>query len=261
MHRFTHPGVFTVSVECSTSDWHVTTQRAITIQEPVGEFGVIRCFSRNMSTDGTKCNALNGEPVHIQLMAERGESVRHCRGYLLLINHSVHMIIQKTCPFPLFSSGTNVSYTIQHNDHLVVNSSVDRGITPHNITLNVSAIEKLGHGCHNLTLSASNRVTAHPVSSGLELCLLEPVEGLQASVEVAEESECPDITDLVIGVSLERGAPAKLLFTLIGRRDNMSETRDILNGSIQTYMFSSPLEGTTNHDQIPKSSIVCCFSA
>lgn len=246
MHRFTHPGVFTVSVECSTSDWHVTAQRAITIQEPVREFGVIRCFSRNMSTDGTKCNALNGEPVHIQLMVERGESVRHCGGYLLLINHHVYMIIQKTCPFPLFSSGTNVSYTIQHDDHLVVNSSVDRGITPHNITLNVSAIEKLGHGCHNLTLSASNWVTAHPVSSGLELCLLEPVEGLQASVEVAEEDKCLDITDLVIGVSLERGAPAKLLFTLIGRRDNMSETRDMLNGSIQTYMFSSPLEGTTS---------------
>lgn len=95
MHRFTHAGVFTVGVECSTSDWHVTAQRAITIQEPVGEFGVIRCFSRNMSTDGTKCNALNGEPVHIQVMVERGESVRHCRDSLLLINHLVYMITQK----------------------------------------------------------------------------------------------------------------------------------------------------------------------
>lgn len=87
-------------------------------------------------------------------------------------------------------------------------------------------------------------VSAHPVSSGLELCLLEPVEGLQASVEGAENGDCPDFTDLVIGVSLERGAPAKLLFTLTGRDDTLSENRDMFNGSTQTFAFSSPLEGT-----------------
>lgn len=79
-HKFSLPGVFTVGVECSTSDWHVTAQRAITIQEPVGEFGVINCYSRNMSTNGTKCNALHGSPVQIQVMVERGESVKYCRG-------------------------------------------------------------------------------------------------------------------------------------------------------------------------------------
>lgn len=122
---------------------------------------------------------------------------------------------------------------------------MDRGLAPHNLTLNVSVIGKLGPGCHNLTLSTSNRVSAHPVSSGLELCLLEPVEGLQASVEGAEDGDCPDLTDLVIGVSLERGAPAKLLFTLTGRGDTLSENRDMFNGSTQTFTFSSPLEGTT----------------
>ncbi|XP_075878911.1 polycystin-1-like protein 2 [Nelusetta ayraudi] len=210
MHKFNQPGVFKVSVECSTSEWHVTADSIITVQEPVGEFGVIRCFSGNTSTDGTKCNALSGEPASIQVVVERG---------------------------------TNVSYAIHHGNHLVVNSSVDRGLAPHNLTLNVSVIGKLGPGCHNLTLSASNRVSAHPVSSGLELCLLEPVEGLQASVEGAEDGDCPDLTDLVIGVSLERGAPAKLLFTLTGRGDTLSENRDMFNGSTQTFTFSSPLEG------------------
>ena len=104
-------------------------------------------------------------------------------------------------------------------------------------------LERLGLGCHNLTLTAANRVTAHTVSADLELCLLEPVEGLQASV-VAEEDGCPDSADLTIGVSLERGAPVELLFTLTGARDNVSETRDMLNGSSQAYTFSSPLEGT-----------------
>lgn len=125
---------------------------------------------------------------------------------------------------------------------MVANSSVDRGITPHNITLNARVVEKLGHGCHNLTLTASNRVTAHTVSTDLELCLLEPVEGLRASV-MAEADECPDSTDLIIGVSLERGAPVELLFTLTGEGDTLSQTRDLLNGSLQAYTFSNPLEG------------------
>lgn len=75
MHKFSRPGVFMVGVECATSDWHVTAQKTITIQEPVGEFGVIKCYSRNISTDGTKCNALHDRPVQIQAVVEAGESV------------------------------------------------------------------------------------------------------------------------------------------------------------------------------------------
>ena len=73
IHKFTLPGVFMVGVECTTSDWHVAAQKAITIQEPVGEFKVIRCYSRNESADGGKCNALYGKPVQVQLMVEAGE--------------------------------------------------------------------------------------------------------------------------------------------------------------------------------------------
>ncbi|XP_042342348.1 polycystic kidney disease protein 1-like 2 [Plectropomus leopardus] len=209
MHKFSRPGVFMVAVECTTSDWHVTAQKVITIQEPVGEFGVIKCYSRNTSTGGTKCNALHGRPVQIQVIVE---------------------------------AGTNVSYTIQHEGHSVANSSVERGSTPHNITLSAGVVEKLGHGCHNLTLAASNRVTAHAVSADLELCLLEPVKGLQASV-VAEEDGCPDSPDLIIGVSLEQGAPVELIFTLTGARDSLSETRNMPSGSLQMYTFSNPIEG------------------
>lgn len=73
MHRFNQPGVFAVSVECSTSDWRVTADSIITVQEPVGEFAAIRCFSGNTSTDGTKCSALSGQPARIQVVLERGE--------------------------------------------------------------------------------------------------------------------------------------------------------------------------------------------
>lgn len=139
--------------------------------------------------------------------------------------------------------GTNVSFTIQREDLLVANSSVDRGITPHNITLSESVVEKLGHGCHNLTLTASNMVTAHTVSTDLELCLLEAVGGLQASL-ISEEGECPGSADLLVAVSLEQGAPVRLLFNFTGETDTSSETRDMLNASLQAYTFSSPLEGT-----------------
>ncbi|KAM7406118.1 hypothetical protein PAMP_000517 [Pampus punctatissimus] len=210
IHKFRHPGVFMVGVECTTSDWHVTAQKAITIQEPIGEFGVIKCYSNNISAGGTKCNAHYGRPVQIQVMVE---------------------------------AGTNVTYTFQHEDRLVTKSSVDRGITPQNITLSTSAVEQLGHGCFNLTLTASNRVTAHPVSTELELCLLEPIEGLQASVK-AEDGECPVSTDLIIGVSLERGAPVQLVFSLNGSKETLSKTRDMLNGSFQAYTFTSPIEGS-----------------
>lgn len=126
---------------------------------------------------------------------------------------------------------------------MVANLTVDRGITTHNMTLSTSVTERLGHGCHNLTLTASNKVTVQTVSSQMELCLLEPVEGLQASV-TAGEDECPDSMDLTFNVSLERGEPVELLFTLTGARDNISETRDMRNSSLQAFTFSSPLEGT-----------------
>lgn len=77
MHRFSHAGVFQVSVVCSTSDWHVTAEKTITIQEPVRELNVISCYSTNVSTDGSRCNVLYDGPVHIQVKVEQGESVKY----------------------------------------------------------------------------------------------------------------------------------------------------------------------------------------
>lgn len=120
---------------------------------------------------------------------------------------------------------------------------MEKGVTPHNITLNESTVQQLGHGCHNLSIAASNRVTTFSVSSRLVLCVLEPVKGLLASV-TAEAGACPDSTDLIIGVTLEQGAPVELNFNLTGARDTLTESRHMLNNSLQTYTFSNPLEGT-----------------
>ncbi|KAM4597252.1 polycystin-1-like protein 2 [Fundulus diaphanus] len=208
IHRFRRPGVFMVGVECTTSDWHVTAQKTITIQEPVGEFRAVQCYGSNATTDGTKCNALYGGPVQIQLGLE---------------------------------TGTSVTYTVHHNGRQIASSNVSSGVTPHNVTLDVTVVQSLQHGCNNLTIAASNGVTPHPVSTYLLLCLLDPIAGLQASV-TAEEDACPDSPDLTIGVSLEQGAPVELRFDLTGLRDALTETRDMLNKSLHTYTFSHPLE-------------------
>ncbi|XP_062327812.1 polycystin-1-like protein 2 [Osmerus eperlanus] len=207
VHKYSHPGVYLVLVDCSTSEWHVTVQKTITIQEPVGEFGVIKCYSPNHSTDGANCKGLYGSLLLIQVEVE---------------------------------AGTNVTYRIQSGDMLVSHSSVVRGIIPHNITVGPEVQEQLGSGCHQLSLKASNGVTTPGVSTELQVCLLEPVEGLQASL-LLEEGQCPD-SHLPISVSLEHGAPAQLLFSVTGDNKTFSETRHMHNSSLQVYNITPTVQ-------------------
>ncbi|KAL1007239.1 hypothetical protein UPYG_G00083860 [Umbra pygmaea] len=205
IHIYTRLGIFMVGVECTTSEWHVTAQKAITIQEPVGELSVIKCYSMNQSTDGGNCTVLYGSPFQIQ----------------------VEVV-----------AGTNVTYKIHNGEKLVSSSSVVRGIVPHNITVSPEVELQLGSGCHQLTLQASNEVSGSGVSTELQVCLVEPVEGLLASVM----ADCSKAT-LYISVSLDRGAPAQLLFQVSGADDSLSETRDMQNSSMQTYNISTTIQG------------------
>lgn len=135
-----------------------------------------------------------------------------------------------------------MTYRIQSGDTLVSHSSVVRGIVPHNITVAPEVQEQLGSGCHHLSLKASNGVTTPGVSTELQVCLLEPVEGLQASL-LLEEGQCPD-SHLPISVSLERGAPAQLLFSVTGDNKTFSETRHMHNSSLQVYNITPTVEGS-----------------
>lgn len=72
VHQYKHAGVFTVGVECSTSEWHVTAQKTITIQEPLSEFGVIKCYSMGQSMISANCKALANNPLTIQVELEAG---------------------------------------------------------------------------------------------------------------------------------------------------------------------------------------------
>lgn len=94
VHKYSRPGLFTVTVECSTSEWHVTAQNSILIQEPLGEFGTVRCYSQNQTTDHTNCRALYNNPLNIEVRLDAGKY------FFLLWKSSTYTINNKHHIFP-----------------------------------------------------------------------------------------------------------------------------------------------------------------
>uniref|UniRef100_A0A669C1R8 Polycystic kidney disease 1 like 2a n=1 Tax=Oreochromis niloticus TaxID=8128 RepID=A0A669C1R8_ORENI len=76
VHKYTHPSTFIVAAECTCSEMHITAQKIITIQEPVAEIGVIKCYAGNLSFSETNCKALYGEAFHIQMEVKAGRYQR-----------------------------------------------------------------------------------------------------------------------------------------------------------------------------------------
>ncbi|XP_037646091.1 polycystic kidney disease protein 1-like 2 [Sebastes umbrosus] len=209
VHKYTHPNTFVVAVECTSGDTLITAHNIITIQEPITEFGVIRCYAGKLSFHATDCKALYGEPFQIQLEVE---------------------------------AGTNVTYRIQSDEMLLSGLSVFRGNVPQNVTVTPEMMKQPGLGCHQLTLYASNTVTFPEVSTVLQMCVLEEVAGLQASV-LTERNDCPDSPGITVGVSLERGVPVLLLFSLTGDNSSYSETRE-MTISKSIFHIGHPIQGS-----------------
>ncbi|XP_068592767.1 polycystin-1-like protein 2 [Cebidichthys violaceus] len=211
VHTYTHPNTFVVAVECTSRDTHITAQSTITIQEAITAFGVIRCYSGKLSFNADNCKSLHREPLQIQMVVK---------------------------------AGTNVTYRIQSDDTLLLGSSVFRGNVPQNLTVTPDMMTQLGPGCHRLTLYASNMVTNPEVSTDLQMCVLEEVAGLQASVTTeGEEFLCsPDVS---VGVSLERGAPVLLLFSLTGDNGSHSEVRE-MKTSEDIFCIAHPIQGPSH---------------
>ncbi|CAJ1078835.1 polycystic kidney disease protein 1-like 2 [Xyrichtys novacula] len=191
-YEYSHPNTFEVAVECTHSNIHVIAQEMIIIQEAITEFSPIRCYSGKLSSHVPNCKALNGEPLQIQMEVK---------------------------------AGTNVTYRIQKGELLSV-LPVVRGNTPHIVTVAAEIVKQLGPGCHQLTLHASNMVTVPEKSANLQVCVLEVVSGLQATV-LTDQPNCQDSSRIPIGVSLQSGAPVLLLFLLTGDNSSFSETREM----------------------------------
>ncbi|KAJ8247277.1 hypothetical protein GJAV_G00244460 [Gymnothorax javanicus] len=206
-HQYTRPGVFMVGVECTTSEWHVTAQKTITIQEPIGEFGIIRCYSLNQSGDSTNCKALYGSTLTIQAGVE---------------------------------AGTNITYRLLSGETVVGAGAADWGRDPENITVDQSAQEQLGLGCHRLTLLASNQVTPADVSTTILACFLEPVGGLGAWILSSGEEMCTG-SEIRVNVSLAQGSPAQVhLWVSDGVSDgSVYEMRAMMNSSCQEFSIAA----------------------
>uniref|UniRef100_A0A8C9YDZ1 Polycystic kidney disease 1 like 2a n=1 Tax=Sander lucioperca TaxID=283035 RepID=A0A8C9YDZ1_SANLU len=219
VHRYTYPSTFVVAVECTSRDIYIRAQNIITIEEPITVFGAIRCYAGKRYFHATNCKALYREPFQIQMEVK---------------------------------AGTNVTYRIQSDETLLSNISVFRGNVPQNITVAPEMMKQLGPGCHQLTLYAANTVTFPEMSAGLQMCVLEKVAGLQASV-LTERDDCLDSPDITLGVSLERGAPVLLLFSLTGDNSSYSETRG-MNTSKDIFHIGHQVQGM---EDISKTVTTC----
>ncbi|XP_034430203.1 polycystic kidney disease protein 1-like 2 [Hippoglossus hippoglossus] len=186
---------------------HVTLQKIITILEPVTDITVTRCYAGTQHFHATNCKALYGGAFQMQMAVK---------------------------------TGLNISYRIQSEETVFLGFFVVKGNVSHNITVTPEMAKQLGPGCHQLTIYATNMVTFPEVSTDLQVCILEEVAGLQASVLTGD---CLHSSDIAVGVSLEHGAPALLLFSLTG--DNNSsfyETRD-MNARKDIFHIDHPIQG------------------
>ncbi|MEE6499912.1 hypothetical protein FKM82_003634 [Ascaphus truei] len=194
-HSFTSSGEFAVFVECSTSEWHVTAQKAITVEELGGNVSVTGCYSKYESKDGT-CRTLYGETLWIQVELSEGTD-RDFSYYLLA-------------------------------DNITLTGSQAK----HNLTLNTTSQHLIGPGVHQLQIMASNNRTTSKVTGAITIHLVEPVSGLRA---VLSPTTLEAGKELQINVTVAHGTPVELNFEIRGSSETFNHTRENPSGQPAVY--------------------------
>lgn len=99
VHRYSHPGTFTVAAHCSSADKNFTACKVIAIHRPVRAFTLSTCYVGNLSLNASNCKALHGEELQIQMGVNAGRClddsnltvfivfnlVLHLKAYALLL--------------------------------------------------------------------------------------------------------------------------------------------------------------------------------
>ncbi|NWS51862.1 PK1L2 protein, partial [Chunga burmeisteri] len=207
-YRYSSPGEFTVFVECTTSEWHVTAQKRVTVQDRMDQLSITGCSSQYESGNSSHCRTLYGELLWIQVE---------------------------------LNGGNGVTYIILADNKTLTESRAKEGIVPHNLTLNSASQELLGPGIHQLEIRASSNTTVSEVSESVAVHLIEPVSGLQAAL-ASHTLQLGE--NLKINVSVSHGAPDKLKFVVIGSNETHCHKEDGPHGERRTYIIPVHSEGT-----------------
>ncbi|XP_051829552.1 polycystic kidney disease protein 1-like 2 [Antechinus flavipes] len=207
-HRFTSPGEFTIFVECTASEWHVSAQRQVTVQDKMEKLSVTGCYNQWESEISSHCRTLYGAALWIQVELD---------------------------------GGTGITYTILSDNITLTESSIQKGVIPHNLTLVSAGQPLLQPGVHHLKIQAVSNTTTSKLSRDLIVHIVEPLSGLQA-FWISDHLELGQ--DLLINVSMAQGSPEELLFEVTGATGNFSYVREYLGKESRIYSIPIPAKGT-----------------
>ncbi|KAG9475124.1 hypothetical protein GDO78_003535 [Eleutherodactylus coqui] len=197
VHIYTSPGDFTVFVECSTSEWHVTAQRTIMVQSS-GNLSVTGCFSQHES-HGEACRALYGETLWIQVE---------------------------------MNTGSDMNISIVHDNVTLTETKLKPQDTPHNLSLDNVSQKLLGPGVHQLEIIASSDKTSVQLNTSVNIHLIEAVSGLHAHLSA---STLKAGKELHINVTISHGVPADVIIEITGSNDTVKDSRKCLTTQPHVY--------------------------